>query len=247
MIVEFREVYSGYGSTLVHKGISFKIEPSQIVAIVGGSGAGKTTLLRLILGLLKPLKGELRLFGKSVSKLNEEELQKIRDKMGVVFQFSALFGSMTVLENVMYPALKKKSVDLSIAKMNASFKLTVCGLKPEDFYKYPQELSGGMKKKAALARALSLDPELLILDEPTSGLDPISAEEFDNLIKTVRDTFGTTVIMVTHDLPSLRICDKVLALRDGKIVFDGKPEDLFKSEDPWIKKLVNTSRGKCIL
>ncbi|AAC07448.1 ABC transporter ATP-binding protein [Aquifex aeolicus] len=247
MIVEFEEVYSGYGNTVVHKGISFKVESSQIVAIVGGSGAGKTTLLRLILGLLKPLKGEVRLFGKSIKNLSEEELQKLRDRMGVVFQFSALFGSMTVLENVMYPVIKKRKLDRSIVEMNACFKLSVCGLKPEDFYKYPQELSGGMKKKTALARALSLDPELLILDEPTSGLDPISAEEFDNLIKTVRDTFGTTVIMVTHDLPSLRICDKVLALREGKIVFDGKPQELFESEDPWIKELVKTSRGKCIL
>ncbi|WP_038057601.1 ABC transporter ATP-binding protein [Thermodesulfobacterium hydrogeniphilum] len=243
-IIEFKNVVSKYGTKVIHKNLTFKIEPGEIVALVGGSGSGKTTVIKLILLLLKPASGKIYFKGKDTSHLTPQEEQEMRDRMGVVFQFSALFASMTVGENIMYPVIKRRKIYNELIKENAFLKLKLAGLDEEVFYMYPEELSGGMKKKAALARALALDPELLILDEPTSGLDPISAEEFDHTIKTLRDLMGITVLMVTHDLSSLRIADKLLVLSKGEIAFYGHPKELSKARDEWIQQLISTSRGE---
>ncbi len=242
-MIEFKNVYSAYGDYYVHEGISFKIEKSNIVAIVGGSGAGKSTLLKLMLFLLKPKSGEIYFDGKKIEYNDEKNIQKIRDRIGVVFQFNALFNSITSLENVMYPVLKKTSLSKDMAFKNALVKLNMVGFK--NVWAYPGELSGGMKKKVALARALALEPDILILDEPTSGLDPISADEFDSLILSIRDTLGTTVVMVTHDIASLKIVDKVLVLYDKKIIFDGHPSLLKAQDHPFIKSFIKGQRGHC--
>ncbi len=242
-MIELKDVISGYGSIIVLNGVSFKIEKSQIVAIIGGSGSGKTTLLKLMLFLLKPKSGSILFDGKDTTLMGEKDIQKLRDKIGVVFQFTALFNSMNILENVMYPVLKKAYFSEDIAYKNALVKLNTVGI--DNVYLYPEELSGGMKKKVALARALALEPSILVLDEPTSGLDPTSADEFDDLMLLTRRRYKTTIVMVTHDIASLKIADKVIVLYDKKIIFDGKPEDLKISSHPWIKSFMSGQRGHC--
>jgi len=242
-MIEFKNVYSGYGNHIVHENISFKIEKSEIVAIVGGSGSGKSTLVKLMLFLLKPKSGEIYFDGEKIDFNDEKTIQKIRDKIGVVFQFNALFNSITSVENVMYPVLKKTSLSKDIAFKNAIVKLNMVGF--TNIWAYPGELSGGMKKKVALARALALEPDILILDEPTSGLDPISADEFDSLIKSTRDSLGTTVVIVTHDIASLKIVDRVLILYDKKIIFNGSPSLLKVQNHPWIQSFIKGQRGHC--
>ncbi len=242
-MIEFKNVYSSYGDYYVHEDISFKIEKSEIVAIVGGSGSGKSTLLRLMLLLLKPKSGDIYFDNHKIDYNDEKMIQSIRDRMGVVFQFNALFNSISSVENVMYPVLKKTSLSKDMAFKNAIVKLNMVGFK--NIWAYPGELSGGMKKKVALARALALEPDMLILDEPTSGLDPISADEFDNLIKSIRDNLGTTVVMVTHDIASLKIVDKVLLLYNKKLIFDGHPSLLKAQNHPWIQSFIKGQRGHC--
>jgi phospholipid/cholesterol/gamma-HCH transport system ATP-binding protein len=243
-IIEFKNVQSGYGKTVVHKNLNFFINKGEIVALVGGSGSGKTTILRLILLLLSPQKGEIYLYGKNTLNLSEREKQELRNRTGVVFQFSALFNSMTVGENIIYPARKIGKYPLDILEDLAYVKLRMVGLEDEVFHKYPEELSGGMKKKVALARALVLDPELLLLDEPTSGLDPVSSEEIETILKTLRDLTGITIFIITHDLHTLNICDRVLVLAEGKIVYDGRPEEIKYLPDPWLQQLFSTKRWK---
>ena len=250
-VIEFKNVYSGYGNTIIHKDLNFHINAHETVAIIGGSGSGKTTLLKLILSLLKPIKGEIFLFGKNICEISEEEKQRLRNKIGVVFQFSALFNSITVGENIMYPLIKLTKCPRKYAEKLALVKLRMSGLEDDVFYKYPEELSGGMKKKAALARALALDPELLILDEPTSGLDPISSEEVENVLVALKKLIKITIIIVTHDLATLSICDRVLALDKGRIVFDGNPEVLDKGKiqqigSKWLMELSSSKRWKLI-
>ncbi len=242
-MIEFKHVYSSYGDYIVHEDISFRIEKSEIVAIVGGSGAGKSTLLKLMLFLLKPKAGDILFDNKKIQYDDEAKIQKIRDRIGVVFQFNALFNSISSVENVMYPVLKKTSLSKDMAFKNAIVKLNMVGFK--NIWAYPGELSGGMKKKVALARALALEPDILILDEPTSGLDPISADEFDNLIKSIRDDLGTTVVMVTHDIASLKIVDRVLMLYDKKLIFNGHPSLLKAQNHPFIQSFIKGQRGHC--
>ena len=243
-VIEFKNVQSGYEKIVVHKNLNFSVNKGEIVALVGGSGSGKTTILKLILLLLSPQKGEIYLYGKDTNNLSEEEKQELRNKTGVVFQFSALFNSMTVRENIIYPLRKIGKYPLDILKDLAYIKLRMVGLSDEVFNKYPEELSGGMKKKVALARALALDPELLLLDEPTSGLDPVSSEEIESILKKLRDLTGITIFMVTHDLFTLSICDRVLVLAEGKIVYDGKPKEIKFLPDPWLQQLFSTKRWK---
>jgi len=242
-MIELKHVYSGYGNNIVHEDISFRIEPSQIVAIVGGSGSGKTTLLKLILFLLRPKSGSVVFDNEIVDYQNQDKIQQLRDKIGVVFQFNALFNSMSSVENVMYPVLKKTSLSRDMAFKNALIKLNMVGF--ENVWRYPGDLSGGMKKKVALARALALEPRILILDEPTSGLDPISADEFDKLLKAINKELGTTILMVTHDIASLKIANKVLVLYNKKIIFDDKPSLLKTSKHPWIEAFIKGQRGHC--
>ena len=197
----------------IHCGINLQVQRGEIIAIVGGSGSGKSTLLREILALLTPTSGNITVFGKNLSKLSSTELLKLRCRWGVLFQQSALFTSLNVIENIAFPLQEHTQLDKTTIKELALIKLLAVGLPIESVTKYPSELSGGMLKRAALARALVMDPELLLLDEPTSGLDPQGAEEFDALVLNLRSILGLTIVMVTHDLDTLwQITDKVAFL-----------------------------------
>ena len=246
-LIEIANLVSKYGTTIIHEGLNLKVKRGETVAIVGGSGSGKTTLFKELL-LLKPIAGgSLRIAGKEIDKLSEKEQQQIRNKMGVLFQSAALFSSLTVGENIVYTIRKRFKINKNLAQYIAFTKLKISGLEPDVFYMYPHELSGGMKKKAGLARALALDPEILFLDEPTSGLDPISADEFDRTIKKISDILNLTVLMITHDIASLKIVDTVAVLFNKKFVYTGSWKRLSSVENPWIKKYIGGERGKVLL
>jgi len=246
-IIEIRNLKTAYGSRIVHRGLNLDVRRGEILSIVGGSGSGKSTLLRVMLLLKEPLEGSIRIDGVEVSGLTEVEKQRLRNKMGVLFQSAALFSSVTVGENIVYAITKRSKIPREIACEMALVKLQLANLSPEVFNMYPSELSGGMRKKAGLARALAVDPEILFLDEPTSGLDPISADEFDMTIRKIVDLLGLTVVMITHDLPSLLISDRVAVLASGKIIFTGPLKDVVEVEDPWVKKLFSGERGRRFL
>lgn len=197
--------------------------------------------------LKEPDKGEVIFGGYDISRLSEAQKQQLRNRMGVLFQSDALFSSITVGDNIVYSIVKRKRVPPWIACEMAMVKLQLANLGVDAFSMYPGELSGGMKKKAALARALALDPDVLFLDEPTSGLDPISADEFDRTIRQIVDIMGITVVMITHDLPSLLICDRVAVLAQGELVYCGSPQGLPEVGDPWVRQLVSGERGRRFL
>lgn len=229
----------------VHKNLHFDVYPREIIGIVGGSGSGKTTLLRSILMLLKPTSGNIHVFDVDITRCSKEEARAVQHRWGVMFQQNALFSSMTVLENVMFPLRVFTQIPLAIQRDIALFKIALTGLPTESAaYKYPSELSGGMKKRAALARALALDPELLFLDEPTSGLDPESADEFDQLILELRRNLHLTLVMVTHDLDSLwGITDRVAFLGEGQVLAEQPIADLMNNPHPLIQHYLGGSRG----
>lgn len=225
--IKVRDLVTKYGANIIHDRISFNVERGEIFGILGGSGSGKSTLLRTLL-MLNPIKsGEVLLFGQDIAKLSLPKQELLLRHCGVLFQFGALFSSMNVLENVgillnEYSNYPKKSID-----ENSKMWLSLVGLPPHVCSLYPYELSGGMKKRVALARALSLSPKILFLDEPTSGLDPASSEKFDELILKLRELLGITIVMVTHDLDSVRDCmDRFIVLEKQKIVFDGKLDEM---------------------
>jgi phospholipid/cholesterol/gamma-HCH transport system ATP-binding protein len=218
-----------------------------VLGFIGPSGSGKSVLMRTILGLTQKKSGLIDIFGQDVDKVNERQRMAIDMRMGVLFQQGALFSSLTVLENIQVPM--REYLDLPPKLMNelARLKIDLVGLKPDTAEKYPSELSGGMIKRAALARALALDPEVVFLDEPTSGLDPIGAADFDDLIANLRDTMGLTVYMVTHDLDSLfAICDRIAVLGQKKVLVDGTVEELLKCDDPWVQTYFNGKRARQI-
>ena len=204
----------------IHCGINLQVQRGEIIAIVGGSGSGKSTLLREILALLTPTSGNITVFGKNLSKLSSTELLKLQCRWGVLFQQSALFTSLNVIENIAFPLQEHTQLDKTTIKELALIKLLAVGLPIESVTKYPSELSGGMLKRAALARALVMDPELLLLDEPTSGLDPQGAEEFDALVLNLRSILGLTIVMVTHELDIASYCKRIIVMRDGLVISD---------------------------
>lgn len=230
----------------VHKDLDFDVYPGEIVGIIGGSGSGKTTLLRSILMLLTPTCGRIEVFGVDISHCSISEANQIRYRWGVMFQQTALFSSMTVLENVLFPLRVFTEIPFTLQKEIALFKISLTGLSVEDVAnKYPSELSGGMKKRAALARALVLDPELLFLDEPTSGLDPKSADDFDQLILELKRNLDLTLVMVTHDLDSLwGITSRVAFLGEGKVLAEEPMHELAKNPHPLIRDYLGGERGK---
>lgn len=234
-IIEVSGLKNNLGGHWVHSDVNFTINQGEIFAIIGGSGSGKTTILRCLLMLLQPNAGEIRIFGKNIFDLNETEANKIRHRWGILFQQSALFSAMTVLENVMYPIQELSHLSKKMAQELAVLKIALVGLPEDAVGKYPSELSGGMQRRAAAARAIAMDPELLFLDEPTSGLDPLSAKQFDHLLLFLRDVLNLTVVIVSHDLESLkRITDRVAFLGEGKVLDVAPIDELRRNKHPLI-------------
>jgi phospholipid/cholesterol/gamma-HCH transport system ATP-binding protein len=244
-LIEVRDLAVGFGDKMVNDGLSLDVFRGEILGVVGASGTGKSVLMRTIVGLLPKKRGSIRIFGEMMEDLSEAERQQIEKRWGILFQQGALFSSLTVKQNIQLPM--REHLDLSEAMLDdlAVMKVELVGLKPDAADKFPSELSGGMIKRAALARALALDPEIVFLDEPTSGLDPIGAGDFDELIATLQKTLGLTVFMVTHDLDSLgTICDRIVALGEGKVLAAGTLEDMVKTEHPWLKAYFTGPRAR---
>lgn len=237
---------NSFGPQVIHENLDLKVRRGEILGVVGGSGTGKSVLMRSIIGLQTPDEGDISIFGRSITDAEPDEELGIRSRWGVMFQGGALFSTMTVGENVEVP-LKQYFPDLSdeLRSELARFKVQLSGLPLEAAYKFPSELSGGMRKRAGLARALALDPELLFLDEPTAGLDPIGAAGFDSLTRELKETLGLTVFLITHDLDTLyEICDRVAVLADKRVIAVGTIEELLATDHPWIQEYFNGPRGR---
>ena len=244
-LVEVRGLRNQFGEQVVHEHLDLDIYRGEILGVVGGSGSGKSVLLRTILGLRRPQAGSVRLFGENLHDLSEGKRAAIESRCGVLFQNGALFSSLTVSENVRVPLMEHTALSLHDALRVAALKIALADLGPEVRHKYPAELSGGMKKRAALARALALDPDIVFLDEPTSGLDPIAAASFDQLIRTLRDALGLTVFMITHDLDSLHaICDRVAVLAHKRVIVADALDKVERFDDPWIREYFQGPRGR---
>ncbi|MBL1258549.1 MULTISPECIES: ABC transporter ATP-binding protein [Methylocystis] len=244
VIISVRDLIVGFGDKVVMKGLDLDVYRGEVLGFVGGSGQGKSVLTRAILGLVPTRGGSIRIFGRDRDALAPAERRALEQRWGVLFQNGALFSGLTVKQNIQMPMRETRDLSPRLMDELAMLKLDLVGLKPDAADKFPSELSGGMVKRAALARALALDPELVFLDEPTSGLDPIGAAEFDELIGTLQKTLGLTVFMVTHDLDSLyAICDRVAALADGKVIAAGPLDTLLESDHPWLRAYFHGARG----
>jgi phospholipid/cholesterol/gamma-HCH transport system ATP-binding protein len=245
-VIRVRHLTNRFGSQVVHEDLDLDVKRGEILGVVGGSGTGKSVLMRSIIGLQQPASGEVEVFGESMLNSSEDESKAVRQRWGVLFQNGALFSTLTVAENVQVPIREfYPKLDQTLLDEIASYKIVATGLKAETSSKFPSELSGGMRKRAGLARALALDPELLFLDEPTAGLDPISAAAFDTLIRTLKDLLGLTVFLITHDLDTLyAICDRVAVLADRKVVAVGTIPELLALDHPWIQEYFNGPRGR---
>ena len=245
IVLSATDITVAFGDKVILDGLSLDIRRGEILGFVGASGSGKSVLLRTILGLVRKRSGTIRLFGIDVEKADDAERMAVDMRLGVLFQQGALFSSLTLMENVQVPMREYLDLPRRLMDELALLKIELVGLSPDDAGKFPSELSGGMVKRAALARALSLDPDIVFLDEPTSGLDPISAAEFDELVVKLRDTMGLTVYMVTHDLDSLfTACDRVAVLGRKKVLVEGTIEDMLKSEEPWVKSYFRGKRAR---
>jgi phospholipid/cholesterol/gamma-HCH transport system ATP-binding protein len=245
-IISVRGLTNGFGEQIVHDGLDLDVRRGEILGVVGGSGTGKSVLMRSIIGLQTPLAGTVTVFGEETIGREETETVDIRKRWGVLFQGGALFSTLTVAENVEVP-LREFYPNLRQSLMNeiAAYKVVMTGLPADAGPKYPAELSGGMKKRAGLARALALDPELLFLDEPTAGLDPIGAAAFDELIRGLQNTLGLTVFLITHDLDTLyAICDRVAVLADKKVIAVDTIDNLLKLDHDWIQEYFRGPRGR---
>ena len=235
-VIDVRDVSTTLGGKAIHRGLSLSVARGEVVALIGGSGTGKSVLLREIIGLMKPQAGRIELFGRSVWDATPAQMNALRQRFGVLFQDGALFSSLSVEDNVATPLFEHTRLPHPTCRQLARLKLALAGLPADAAAKRPSELSGGMRKRVALARALALDPELLFLDEPTSGLDPISARAFDALIRLLADSLGLTVFLVTHDLDTLfSIIDRVIVLSDGRVLGSGTVDELKHLDDPWLR------------
>jgi len=244
-IIRVSDLVVGFGSQIVLNGVSLMVRRGEILGVVGASGGGKSVLLRTMIGLLRERRGSIKVYGAEISRATPEEMRSIRRRWGVLFQQGALFSSLTAKENVEFPMREHLKLSKELFEEIAAVKLEMVGIDAKDACKLPAELSGGMVKRVALARALALDPELVFLDEPTSGLDPISASEFDSLIKTLQRTLGLTVFMVTHDLDCLhKVCDRIIVLAGGKVVAEGPIAVMLACEHPWVKAYFHGGRGR---
>ena len=246
--IKVRDIVVGFGDRIILDGLDLDVRRGEVLGFVGGSGTGKSVLTRTILGLIHKRRGKIEVFGQDLEKLNNEGRLALEQRWGVLFQQGALFSALTVLQNIQVPM--REYLDLSQGLMDelARLKLDLVGLPQDAANKYPSELSGGMIKRAALARSLALDPEVVFLDEPTSGLDPIGAAEFDELIATLQKTLNLTVYMVTHDLDSLfSICDRIAALAEKRVIAIGTPQELIASEHPWVKSYFHGARSRAAM
>ena len=244
VIISVRDVVNRFGQQTVHDGVSFDVHAGEVFGIVGGSGSGKSVLLKTMLGLRKPDSGVVEVEGHDITRMSDRELREVKQRYGVTFQHGALFTSLTVTENVILPMVELFALEEATLQSLAELRLRMVGLPVDAGAKFPAQLSGGMIKRAALARALALDPALLFLDEPTAGLDPIAATAFDDLVLYLRRTLGLTVVMVTHDLDTLaRTCDRVAVLVDGKVIVDTLP-GIVRNEHPWIREYFHGARGR---
>jgi phospholipid/cholesterol/gamma-HCH transport system ATP-binding protein len=235
-VVQVDSLVTRFGAQLVHDHLSFKVRRGDVVALIGGSGTGKSVLLREILGLARPAAGRIELLGTDVWACRPVQLSALRRHLGVLFQDGALFSSLTVGENVAIPLRENTRLPQSIIGPLVGFKLALVGLPPGTGAKSPAQLSGGMRKRVGLARALALEPELLFLDEPTSGLDPVSAREFGRMLRVLADSLGLTVFLVTHDVDLLvDVATRVLALAAGKMIADGPVQEVKRAPDPWLR------------
>ncbi len=243
-VISIRALVNRFGKQVVHDGIDLDVKRGEVLGVVGGSGSGKSVLLRTIVGLNRPAAGRIQVLGEDTQGLDDADWRRLESRWGVLFQSGALFSSLTVAENVKVPL--KEHTDLSPRLIDelTALKIAMVGLPPDAGGKYPSQLSGGMKKRAGLARALALDPELLFLDEPTAGLDPIGAGAFDELIRSLQQSLGLTVFLVTHDLDSLSaICDRIAVLVDKRIKVDTM-EHLLDDPHPWIREYFHGPRGR---
>lgn len=245
IIIKVRGLKTQFGTHVVHDQLDLDVRRGDILGVVGGSGTGKSVLLRAIIGLVKPAAGHISVLGRDVTTLEGEALIKFATKWGVLFQHGALFSSLTVAQNVQAPLREHLKLPQALMDEIAAYKISMVGLPPESGAKYPSELSGGMRKRAALARALALDPEILFLDEPTAGLDPIGAAGFDILIKRLRDALGLTVFLVTHDLDTLNaVCNKIAVLAEKRVLVTGTMADMLKAEHPWVHEYFHGPRAR---
>ncbi len=247
-IIRVKGLNVGFGSKRVLMDLDLDVPPGQVTGFVGGSGQGKSVLTRAILGLLPKQSGTIEVFAENIDRLSPAERRALERRWGVMFQGGALFSALTVKQNIQAPMREYLKLSQPVMDELALLKIKLVGLPPDAAEKFPSELSGGMVKRAALARALALDPELLFLDEPTSGLDPIGAAEFDDLIATLRATLGLSVFMVTHDLDSLySICDTIAALADGKVIAVGSLSTMLASDHPWLRTYFHGKRARSIV
>ena len=245
--IRVRDLVVGFGRQVVIDHLTLDVRKGEILGLVGASGGGKSVLMRTIIGLIPRQGGEIEVMGVPIGRSEDRSTQSAASRWGILFQQGALFSSLTVRQNIQFPLRENLVLSQTLMDEIATAKLEMVGLRAEDGDKFPSELSGGMTKRVALARALALDPAIVFLDEPTSGLDPIAAGDFDALIKTLQKTLGLTVFMVTHDLASLNtVCDRVAALADGKIVAIGSMRELLQSEHPWVRAYFHGKRSQML-
>lgn len=245
IVISAKDVTVAFDDKVVLDKLSLDVRRGEILGFVGASGAGKSVLLRTILGLNRKQSGTIELFGIDLDEATERQRMAIDMRLGVLFQHGALFSALTVLENVQVPMREYLDLPKPLMDELARLKIEMVGLPPDAAQKFPSELSGGMIKRAALARALALDPDIVFLDEPTSGLDPIGAAAFDELVRQLRDTMGLTVYMVTHDLDSLfSVCDRIAVLGEKKVMLQGTVDDMLASENDWVKSYFRGKRAR---
>ncbi len=235
--VRVQDVVTRFGAQVVHAGVGFDVPRGEVVALIGGSGSGKSVLLRAIIGLIRPASGRIELLGTSIWDCGEDELKALRRRFGMLFQDGALFSSLTVAQNVAVPFREHTTLSMDVISALASSKIALVGLPADAAAKLPSQLSGGMRKRAALARALALEPEILFLDEPTSGLDPVGARDFHGLLRVLADGLGLTVLVVTHDVDLLMsIADRAVVLGAGEVIADGPVDRVRAVDHPWLRR-----------
>jgi phospholipid/cholesterol/gamma-HCH transport system ATP-binding protein len=247
VVLRLRDVRTQFGDNVVHDNLDFDVFRGEIVGLVGGSGTGKSVLLRTIIGLNQPTKGTIELMGVDTRSVHGKAERQLLSRTGVQFQDGALFSSLSVTDNIVVPIREHAGLDEQTMREIAALKVALVGLPPDAGDKHPSELSGGMRKRASLARALALDPDMLFLDEPTAGLDPIGASHYDELVKGLTKSLGLTVLMVTHDLDSLNaVCDRIAVLLDKRVVV-GTMEEMLAYDDPWVREYFHGPRGRAAI